>query len=700
MPQKFRQHLRFNGGFVPSQQVNGEANDTVYRGQNVIFKGSAGNIYAEAFRGWQDRTNGTIFLINTGITVTAISGNQTITQTPASGGMAAALRGGHMIQLDGRPYLITAVPTTNTATIQPAFQPVTTPLPASYTIFVMPTLCPMNNRLGVAFGGGNAISLPRGHILTTGIKNILQGYPNPASGTVVVNDIGLGVSGSPALIRAPSFLTEIPLGFAVPVISAITAVGTGTKNMPAGTYSMRISRGRSETTGYGNPSEAAEVTINAGQAIRITFPAFATGQTTWRIFGSLFSVAEGITGPWYELDELTTTQVTTGGPGGANTFDFEWRDFEIAGSQLATFDNNIPPQAEFVVLFGGIPILLSCLGQPPSDTPTAADRSPGPSLQPAKAYNIEGFPAAASLAVGPVQNIVGFVEGEGRLYVMTSDYVHIVTLTGNPDQPLTVRPFVQSSFVRHNSLVYVEGILYGYGRRGPVRISGAEGTGAEDRTFAAAVRDVTADWEAARVFVMYDPYNEAIVYIHSSDDLLGGFWTSKALVYHLPLGIWSTPLIIQESGRDMNVSGVATLNGRAFFVTANDLWMWDAGAADRQWFVTTPFIDQSAEGLDKNIRNLAVTGRGGIGYAGVYGPLSGDPVDIGSLEAIGAGGSRSGSIVLQPTSNEVAVSKVYKLNVRNIRLYALKVGGTDVVARPRDRVDEMVLTGNVHGPER
>ena len=72
---------------------------------------------------------------------------------------------------------------------------------------------------------------------------------------------------------------------ATPTAPTLTGTGAGTKNMQAGTYSVRIVPRRVATGGYNNPSPKTEVTITAKSALRITFPAMDTtsGQDAWDV---------------------------------------------------------------------------------------------------------------------------------------------------------------------------------------------------------------------------------------------------------------------------------------------------------------------------------------------------------------------------------------------------------------------------------
>lgn len=822
MGERFIQSLKVDRGFVPSQPVAGEANDTIYAGKNIVFRGSPGNIHAETFRGSKpvtsyDSPGSNIFIPGpyqyalAGATFT--TGSDEITFAAGT----AIPQVGTTIIVDVELYLIVNIFSSTKAKITPAYQGTT----GTRTIVTPVTLCAMNDMLGVIHGGGNAISLPQGHIMATGIMGAMYVISNPAplgiSRVVRIPPvISTPFSHFEPMPEGPSLTRRLEdgtyehprtLGFGVPPVPLLSAVTGGNKNMPAGRYSIRICRSSLATVGYGNPSEAVEVTITQGQRISVIFPAAEMNQTGWRVFCSLYSVSEGITGPWYEMEEVPEAVLLAAVPPRVRTF--EWRDYEIAGSQTVTFDNNIPPNARFVVMFGGMPVLVSCYGPasvpaftgtsevqtltiggtptggtftltfegatttpitwfsndgtlitvinsalqnlpnigaggataaaetlsggigtisitftnkrdvglitatssltgtaptltivqttagvPAPPTTTAA---PGPSVQPGKPYNIEGFPPATSLAMGPVQNLISFVEGEGRLYLATNNYIHILSLTGNPDQPLTVRPYVQTAVVRHNSLVYVEGTLYGYSARGPMRVSG-EGAGLEDRMFAAPVRAVTERWEPARVFVVYDPHNESVLWVHSNDSKNdAGWYRTAVLSYSLTLGIWSTVLYIERATQHVIVTGVATLGSRAFFLVGHPtgvLYMWDAANTEIiEWQMATPFIDQPGPaGSKKNIRHVTVTHRGNNSDLDIIGMTAGgvepspfDPPDL--------------RVALDGDPALIKTSKIGKTNVRNLRLYLVKVSGVNNPSDPLpNRVDEIILDGTVHGP--
>src|SRR5687768_13582484 len=153
-------------------------------------------------------------------------------------------------------------------------------------------------------------------------------------------------------------------------------------------YSIRAAQARSATRGYGNPSPKAEVTLVATNVIRATLPAIGADYDSWVFFGTLFTQGGGINGPWHRI-EIPRVFVPVGLGAGeidpaGGTFDIEYNDAEISGNDLLTFNNDPPPDAEFIALMTGIPIYISVSG--PGGT------SPGPFIAAGKPRNIEAVP--------------------------------------------------------------------------------------------------------------------------------------------------------------------------------------------------------------------------------------------------------------------------------------------------------------------
>src|SRR6185503_16362271 len=120
-----------------------------------------------------------------------------------------------------------------------------------------------------------------------------------------------------------------------------------------------------QTDGFNNPSQRADVTIATNDMVRITFPAMdtANGQNAWQIWVTVFTQSLGadlgyLNGPWHFLMQITDEDVSPA----CGTFDVEWLDAEVMGNELVSFDNDPPPQAEFIHLLNYTPVWLSCRG--------------------------------------------------------------------------------------------------------------------------------------------------------------------------------------------------------------------------------------------------------------------------------------------------------------------------------------------------
>ena len=59
---------------------------------------------------------------------------------------------------------------------------------------------------------------------------------------------------------------------------------------------------------------------------------------------------------------------------------------------------------------------------------------------------MEGFLPRFAVAVDPPEDIIGFVLGGGRLFLMTENRLHVASLSGNPLTPVTIRPFWHAGF--------------------------------------------------------------------------------------------------------------------------------------------------------------------------------------------------------------------------------------------------------------
>jgi hypothetical protein len=417
----------------------------------------------------------------------------------------------------------------------------------------MPRLYTINTQRGTSLTG-NALKLDKGSFIGAG------------SGVFRVD--GSLLTASWTLDRAPSLAlfdpatetyTNFPLGMGQPTGITAAAVAGGTKDMQAGSYSLVVARGRKQTGGYNNPSERIDVTIAAGDKIRITFPAMdtAVGQSSWPVWVTPFQATLGadlryLEGPWHFYIEITDDMVSAAG----GTFDIEYYDAEVMTNELASFNNDPPTDAEFVALFNNAPVYISCQGQGAATNPTQT--SPGPFIVPAKPNNIEAAPLELAFSSSPPETIIGVVSGQGRLYLLTFNHLQIAQATPDQSVPILIRPYWVDGFANPDQLILREGMLYGYTMRGPTRSDENDQRAETDWT--ADVAEIMNNWNPGHVVVGYDPFRDLFVCIHSSDARNeAGFWTSRMLGFSVSQDMWAFDRRITNSTRDQMVSGIATV---------------------------------------------------------------------------------------------------------------------------------------------
>lgn len=401
------------------------------------------------------------------------------------------------------------------------------------------------------------------------------------AGSGVVRTNGNAFSASWTLTEAPSLnlldaasdsYTNFPLGMDTSVAPTLAAVGGGTKDMQAGSYSIVITPARKETGGYNNPSLRADVTIATGDMVRITFPAMdtANGQNAWGIWVTPFRATLGadlqyLEGPWFFypngslIDNISVTDVDVSPAGG--DVDIEWLDAEVVVNQLVSFNNDPPTDAEGCALLNNIPVWWGCQGQGNSANPIQTNR--GPFICPAKPTNVEAAPLELSFSSSPAEIILWVLSAQGRLYLLTANHLQIAQATPDQNVPILIRPYWKDGFCSPDQLVFVNGNLYGYPVAGPSRSVGEGDEIEAERDWAADVAEITKNWNPGHTVVGYDPFRDMVVFVHCADHLNeAGFWTSRMLGYGIAQGFWVFDGLLTSDTQDMIVSGIATAADR------------------------------------------------------------------------------------------------------------------------------------------
>ena len=560
----------FRGGaYIPTVPYSGNQGDAAWLVENMIRRGKGGaeegaRHYWEVYGGQRDLNEEAPLVALTG-TIAVTEDSTTVTGTGTL--FLTELRIGQFVIIIDTTNMETQclfVAEVISDTEYISAQPATRTL-SGETGWRMCILFPLNQKRAILIRG-NAHELDRGSILCAGQGELLVNG-EPLQGTT------LNATNQPQIaIRAPDGdYTPYTLGMDTP--TGVTAAGTagGTK-MQAGNYSVIVYPARWQTVGYNNPSDRVDVTLAANEKVRITFPAMdtANGQTAWIVYGTTFQQSLGaqldyLNGPWHFVAMITDEDVSSAG----GTFDFEWYDSEIETQEIASFDNDAPPQAEFVVPFNDGVVWISCHGRSFERAGPVVfdDPSPGPVISPSKPNNIEAAPAGIRFATSPPETIIGAVPGDARIYLLTPNTLQIAQPTPSDAVPVLIRPFWMDGFSNPYQLILVDGNLYGFTNGGPVRSVGGGDSVSTEREWASYVSKVTEEWTPTHVLVAYHPGKDAVCFFHAADALNEqGFWTTRVLLYGLGQDSWIGNVRISQEDRDSIVSGVATVGDKLYFI--------------------------------------------------------------------------------------------------------------------------------------
>lgn len=664
---------------------------TVFRGANMWIRGSAPDFYAECYSGSEN--------LNETIPTAALTG--TISFTANSKNVAGAgtaflteLHQGQFLLAATEMLVVDRILSDALFTVHRAPQATA----AGQTCYRLPVLFEMDKKRGTLLRG-NAQEYEQGSIIAVG------------DGALRINGAVLPGT-SLAASRSPKIAVYNPLtgnysvhtlGLNAPTGITATNVSGGSKGMTPGARGLRFSRGRKVTgKGYGNPSDNIKVTIAAGEKIEVVFPAMdaANGQDIWIVWGTLYESSttsiNPAEGPWYKIGTVEISQISGGAAGG--TYALEYLNSEVGRSDLLSFNNDAPTDAEFVQSLIGYPIYVSCQGQGTAAKPNGT--SPGPFIVPAKPNNLEAAPLSYPnpVATSPPETILGAVAASGRLNLLTANRLCFAAFTGNPNFPVTIRPFWATGFANPFGLAFVNGMLYGATNSGFTR-SVAEGDeGSEEHRFADDVEEISREWNPGHELVRHDPKNEAMCFFYSGAyKNAAGFWVTLVFPYMLRLGAWNPPIVLESDARDMIVSGAATVNGKLEFLAGGrtaaggvqvDTFRFDTGAGEAiNWYLAWNYSDDGLEQNAKVVKGYRVTGKTTSASLGIYGARSNSDIDALPLET---GAGAAGSVIV-PNKTNVAINKLDKFIVRELLLYTARIGGTWSGSGKKDRVDEVIL---------
>jgi len=506
--------------------------------------------------------------------------------------------------------------------------------------------------------------------------------------------------------------TIYDLGFSKPTGITAAGVAGGTRGMTAGARSFRVAKARKQTGGFGNPSDPIAFNLTAGQKPEISFPAMdaSEGQNAWSVFGTLFESSTSLSpveGPWYEVALLTDSDVS---PAGGN-YDLEYLNSEISRSQLVSFDNTPPSDAEFVSALVGYPVYISCQGKGNSAKPDGT--SPGPFIIPAKPNNIEAAPLKRPnpVAVSPLEDIIGFLPGVGRIFLMTKNHLNFASFTGNPQFPVTIRPYWERGFANPFSLIMVGKEIFGSTSGGLFRSASEADEAVTEYSFGADVEEFLRTYNSGHRLSGYDPKNEAVcVFYSGAYKNQSGYWTTVILPFLLKQNFWSTPIVLSSDTRDMIVSGCATVGNHLEFLCGGyssetsqveiRTYRFDErdgnSTEEVPWQLVWSFSDDGEEQRAKVIKGIRVTGKTTNASYGIFGSRSNTQIDVAAIET-GNLASVTGLLPIPDTSNVTVGAWNNDLIVRELLLYAPGVEGKWNGEGMKDRIDEIVVEVSLGG---
>jgi hypothetical protein len=656
------------------------AGGLLFRLKNAIVRGTlSGSPFIEAYGGSQDLSETIPTSALTG-TLAITSSSKTVTGTGTA--FTTELHLGQFVLFisTGVSYLLVVDSITdNTHFIATKTQ---TASLSGKTGYRLPILFELNKKRGSLIRG-NAIEFDQGTILAIGDGTLrLNGAVLPGTSLSLSNR-------KPKLAiydSATGNYSVYSLGMTTPAVPTITSVVGGTKGQVASSYGIVICPAKTATGGYNNGTIPVVTSLTATQRFEVTPAAFDTtnGQNAWNVFGTLYNDGGSpINGPWWFIQQITSADISGG------VFHVEWLDSEIRGGTLLTFDNDAPPDAEFVQSLAGAPVYISCQG--PGST------SPGPDIISAKIGNPEAAPLENAVPLSPPQTIIGAVSAQGRIYLMTPGTLQIAQSI--PDAPfILTRPFWKSGFKNPYCLIFVNGTLYGFTNAGPTRSIADGDEGSEETSFAADVEEITSTWIPGQVLVVHDPKNNAVCFIHSADSLnANGYWTSRILMYGLKQDDWIGDVTLEGAANDCIVSGAATVDGYLEFLVGGRFGSstvtistnrFDTGGAGA--FVTGyaawAFSDSGIEDRDKLISNPTITAKTTSGLISLYGASATETIPVSNLEA---GTSPLVTVSLTNAAN-VAMSQRIPLKVR-AAVWTARVDFTSPDVGVRDRIDKIVF---------
>lgn len=615
--------------YVPTSPKTGLSGKTMLRLKNLILTGQSPDVYLQAYRGSLDMGETIATLALTG-TLDGTLGTKSIVGTGTA--FTTELRSGQRFWLGDEPLMVDKVIDDSNITVYTALSADA----VAATGYRLPVLYDIDRQRGTQIQG-NALQLDRGSILAAGW------------GTVRINgDVLAGTSmsltGTPKIAVFDSLTNTYAvydIGFDTPTVAPTLTeeLGTGTKGMQPGEYSLRLVPSSSITAGYSNPGPRANVTLTAANSrIKVDVAAVSmdtsAGQDSWDVYATQLGVVQVNQGPWNFVRTVTSAEIV------GNIFYIEYLNGEIARQGELEFDNDPPPDAGFVSTLQGYPQWISCYGK--------WGASPGPSLVPAVPQNIEGAPAIWNVTSSPPEDILGCVTSLARLYLLCAKTLQqgVYAPSGDPLVPPTqIRAYWGMGFGNPYQVIFVLGLLIGYSTAGPTR-STADAERSDDQFIGANVVEITKDTLQSNWMLAHDPdpnVNAVCFFYPAFDQNADGWWTTRVLIWGLNQLAWIGDVTIEQTDRDMVVTGVATVDNQLYFLAGGkgdgfggvqiDTWAWNEIAGDEvDYFAAWELQSMGVLNQNKSIQAMRASGKFTSGAFQLYGFDSNEEVDLTNLE--------------------------------------------------------------------
>lgn len=698
--------------FRPSSPLTGDENSCVYRAANLLLSGQIGNTQYRSYAGSLN--------IGENYTGTALTG--TISFSPASttitGVGTSFLDELHIGQLliaaNGEPLEI-AQPVSQTSFIC-GRKPTTT---QSGVVGTIPPRLDAMDIFRISLQWGNAILTDKGNILTVGRGTLFKnGAVLPGTSLTASRTVQLSIYDSTS-----GHYSTNAIGFAVTPLTVntdVTVVGSGgTKNTGLGFYSFKIGYYSSVTNGYSNPGDTLLSGGLTGYNVTIANSTFnfnftddvgnrPTNSTGYVVYATAFtnssdqSAINSIQGPWYEVIRIPYASLTS------NQYAFDYTDADLVGG-FVSFDNDSPPDADWVTSLAGYVNLVSCEGQGVNSSSRTVATSPGPFVFPMKGNNIDAYPADQAVPTEKGENIIGCISANGRLYAMTPNTLQVTTPTGLDAAPMTLRPFWRVGFANPYNLVFINDILYGFTAKGMYRSIATGNEAAATNDFASSVNTQMALWEAGYVYLAYDPKNRCVCIFHTgARKNNAGYWITEVYIYNLDIYDWTPPIILSDDTRDMIVTGVATVQNALYFIAGGrrsgtsarfDTFEWDNPASGQavNWYASWNYTQSGNPLTAKCIRKVQTRGQFTNASVQVYAASPDSTIAIADLET---GANSAFSFNLDDSTMPTTYSPE-PCRVRNALMWTTRIGGTsqsmDGTLATVDTFDEMTVYVDIFG---